>query len=482
MIGDFAGAGLTTDFAAVGPTGDFATMTPRKIVEELDRYIVGQEKAKRAVAIALRNRMRRQRLPEDIRDEIAPKNILMIGPTGVGKTEIARRLAKLCQAPFVKVEATKYTEVGYVGRDVESMIRDLMAAGLAMVKSEMQTGVKEEAERRAEERLLDLLLPGIKRPEDAAMPIAGMEAGETVAGSGAGGTSPNDSREKFRALLRAGKLDAREVEITVQGNSPAIEIFSGNQMEEMEVALGGLSGLFGGKRKKKTVSVAEARRVLAAEELDKLVDPERAAEEARRRVQETGIVFIDEIDKIANREGRSSGGVDVSREGVQRDILPIVEGSTVNTKWGTVDTSHILFIAAGAFNVSKPQDLIPELQGRFPIRVELEALSAKDFERILTEPKSALVKQYTQLLSSEGVELEFDSPAVARIAEIAASANARTENIGARRLATVMERLLEELSFEAPSMAGVKVTVDVAYVDSRFKDFAERQDLSRYIL
>ena len=487
---------MTDKSAVVDPSRDFATMTPRKIVEELDRYIVGQEKAKRAVAIALRNRMRRQRLPADIRDEIAPKNILMIGPTGVGKTEIARRLAKLCQAPFIKVEATKYTEVGYVGRDVESMIRDLMAAGLAMVKTEMQTGVKEEADRRAEERLLDLLLPGIKKPEENVVPLAVLEASEAEASGdplpggnpllggthATGGGAPNDSREKFRALLRAGKLDTREVEITVQGNGPAIEIFSGNQMEEMEVALGGLSGLFGGKKKKKTVSVAEARRVLAAEELDKLVDPERAAEEARRRVQETGIVFIDEIDKIANREGRSSGGVDVSREGVQRDILPIVEGSTVNTKWGTVDTSHILFIAAGAFNVSKPQDLLPELQGRFPIRVELEALSAKDFERILTEPKSALVKQYIQLLSSEGVELEFDAPAVSRIAEIAASANARTENIGARRLATVMERLLEELSFEAPSMAGVKVTVDIAYVDSRFKDFAERQDLSRYIL
>jgi ATP-dependent HslUV protease ATP-binding subunit HslU len=462
-------------------TDDFTMMTPRKIVEELDRYIVGQEKAKRAVAIALRNRMRRQRLPEDIRDEIAPKNILMIGPTGVGKTEIARRLARLCQAPFIKVEATKYTEVGYVGRDVESMIRDLMAAGLAMVKTEMQIGVKEEADRRAEERLLDLLLPGIKKADEPIGPSQTTFAQTKTALAGQDG-SASDSREKFRALLRAGKLDSREVEISVQGSSPAIEIFSGNQMEEMEVALGGLSGLFGGKRKKKAVSVAEARRVLAAEELDKLVDPERAAEEARRRVQETGIVFIDEIDKIANREGRSSGGVDVSREGVQRDILPIVEGSTVNTKWGPVDTTHILFIAAGAFNVAKPQDLIPELQGRFPIRVELEALSAKDFERILTEPKGALVKQYTQLLSSEGVELVFDSPAVARIAEIAAAANARTENIGARRLTTVMERLLEELSFEAPSMAGVKVSVDVAYVDSRFKDFAERQDLSRYIL
>jgi ATP-dependent HslUV protease ATP-binding subunit HslU len=465
-------------------TGEFESMTPRRIVEELDRYIVGQVKAKRAVAIALRNRMRRQRLGEDIRDEIAPKNILMIGPTGVGKTEIARRLAKLCQAPFVKVEATKYTEVGYVGRDVESMIRDLMAAGVAMVKAEMQAGVAEEAGRRAEERLLDLLLPGIKRTEagrpGAESAIAPFRAAEAF--EAAGQSQGPDTRERFRALLAEGKLDAREVEVTVSGGGPAIEIFSGNQMEEMEVALGGLSGLFGGKRKKKTVSVAEARRILAAEELDKLVDPDRASEEARRRVQETGIVFIDEIDKIANREGRAAGGVDVSREGVQRDILPIVEGSTVNTKWGVVDTSHILFIAAGAFNVSKPQDLIPELQGRFPIRVELEALSAKDFERILTEPKNALVTQYRMLLSTEGVELDFAAEAVSRIAEIAAAANSATENIGARRLQTVMERLLDELSFEAPSMAGVKVLVDQAYVDARFVDFALRQDLSRYIL
>jgi ATP-dependent HslUV protease ATP-binding subunit HslU len=468
-------------------------MTPRKIVEELDRYIVGQEKAKRAVAIALRNRMRRQKLPSEVRDEIAPKNILMIGPTGVGKTEIARRLAKLCGAPFIKVEATKYTEVGYVGRDVESMIRDLMAAGLAMVKAEMQVGVKEQAERRAEERILDLLLPGIKKPDEpmfGAVNLAGAtfpsqaqsalvssESSASNAASGAG-----DSREKFRALLRDGKLDAREVEINVQASNPAIEILSGNQMEEMEVALGGLANMFGGKRKKKAVPLSEARRIFIAEELDKLVDPERAAEEARRRVQESGIVFIDEIDKIANKEGHSGGGVDVSREGVQRDILPIIEGSNVSTKWGTVDTTHILFIAAGAFNVAKPQDLIPELQGRFPIRVELEALSAKDFERILTEPKNALVKQYSQLLSTEGVELDFLPMAVSRVAEIAAAANSRTENIGARRLTTVMERLLEELSFESPSMAGVKVTVDEAYVDSRFKDFAERQDLSKYIL
>jgi len=481
-------------------TGDFDSMTPRHIVEELDRYIVGQEKAKKAVAVALRNRMRRQRLPADTRDEIAPKNILMIGPTGVGKTEIARRLAKLCQAPFVKVEATKYTEVGYVGRDVESMVRDLMAAGVAMVKAEMQAGVREEAERRAEERLLDLLLPGIgpSAPRPAGPgPFAGPAAALTALTSGpvpgaAAGTASGtangeqaaagaDSREKFRALLRAGKLDSREVEITVQGSNPAIEILSGTQMEEMEVALGGLSNLFGGKRKRKSVAVPEARRILAAEELDKLIDPERASEEARTRVQENGIIFIDEIDKIANREGRSAG-VDVSREGVQRDILPIVEGSTVSTKWGSVDTTHILFIAAGAFNVSKPQDLIPELQGRFPIRVELEALSSSDFERILTEPRNALVKQYSQLLSTEGVDLDFTGGAVSRIAAIAAAANARTENIGARRLQTVMERLLEELSFEAPEMAGAKVLVDEAFVDSRFRDFAERQDLAKYIL
>jgi ATP-dependent HslUV protease ATP-binding subunit HslU len=460
-------------------------MTPRKIVGELDRYIVGQDKAKRAVAIALRNRMRRQMLPPEVRDEIAPKNILMIGPTGVGKTEIARRLAKLCGAPFIKVEATKYTEVGYVGRDVESMIRDLMAAGLAMVKAEMQVGVKEEAERRAEERILDLLLPGIKKPEEpvfGGLAFPGQTQPAIPAAELSTSSSAGDSREKFRALLRDGKLDGREVEINVQASNPAIEILSGNQMEEMEVALGGLANMFGGKRKKKAVPLSEARRILIAEELDKLVDPERAAEEARRRVQESGIVFIDEIDKIANKEGHSGGGVDVSREGVQRDILPIIEGSNVSTKWGTVDTTHILFIAAGAFNVAKPQDLIPELQGRFPIRVELEALSAKDFERILTEPKNALVKQYSQLLSTEGVELEFLPVAVSRVAEIAAAANSRTENIGARRLTTVMERLLEELSFESPSMAGVKVTVDEAYVDSRFKDFAERQDLSKYIL
>ncbi len=456
-------------------TDDFATMTPKAIVAELDRYIVGQDKAKRAVAVALRNRMRRSRLPDDIRDEIAPKNILMIGPTGVGKTEIARRLAKLCAAPFLKIEATKYTEVGYVGRDVESMVRDLMAAGIAMVRTELQAGVSEEAERRAEERLLDLLLPGIKSADE---PVGRTQATVMAPQSGGEGT-----RERFRALLREGKLDEREVEVTVQPSSgPAIEIFSGNQMEEMELALGGLSGLFGGKKKRRSVTVKEAKTILAAEELDKLIDQDKTVSIARERVQENGIIFIDEIDKIANREARTGGGMDVSREGVQRDILPIVEGSSVNTKWGPVDTTHILFIAAGAFNVSKPQDLIPELQGRFPIRVELEALSAKDFERILIEPKNALLKQYTMLMSAESVTIEFAEGAVRRIAEIAAAANSRTENIGARRLQTVMERLLEELSFDAPERAGESVVIDEAFVDSRFKDFAERQDLSKYIL
>jgi len=464
---------------------DFGTMTPRKIVEELDRWIVGQEKAKKAVAIALRNRMRRQRLPADIRDDIAPKNILMIGPTGVGKTEIARRLSRLCGAPFIKVEATKYTEVGYVGRDVESMVRDLMAAGIAMVKAELRQGVHEDAERRAEERVLDLLLPGVGKPEEPAVqvpPAPGAPIGFALpADSPAPGGG--DTREKFRAMLRAGKLDSREVEVSVTATkNPAIEIFSGNQAEEMEVALGGLMNMFGGKKKKRTVTVKEARSLFAEEELERLVDQDKAVEIARERVEQSGIIFIDEMDKIANREGRGGSGVDVSREGVQRDILPIVEGSTVSTKWGSVDTTHILFIAAGAFNVSKPQDLIPELQGRFPIRVELDALTVEDFVRILTEPKNALTSQYVSLLSTEAVTISFTPEAVRKLATIAATANSRTENIGARRLQTVMERLLEELSFEAPDMGGTSVLIDEAFVDSRFADFAERQDLSKYIL
>ena len=448
-------------------------LTPHKIVEELDRYIVGQEKAKKAVAIALRNRIRRQCLPPEIREEIAPKNILMIGPTGVGKTEIARRLAKLCNAPFLKIEATKYTEVGYVGRDVESMVRDLMAAAVSMVKEEMDSQVATEAKRRAEERLLDILLPGLAKSDE---PIGQSQATLIIPNSGM------ETKEKFRTLLKEGKLNSRQIEITVPAQGPQIELFAWTQFEEMNIALGGLQGLFGGSKKKKTVSVAEALPILEAEEKEHLVDQEKVVQEARRRTQELGIIFIDEMDKIANRDARGSSGIDVSREGVQRDLLPIVEGTTVNTKWGPIDTTHILFIGAGAFTVAKPQDLIPELQGRFPIRVELDALTGDDFVRILTEPKNALVTQYIQLLSTEDVQLEFNGDAIARIAEIAAAANRQSENIGARRLQTVMERLLEDISFDADKHTSTKVVIDRAYVDERFKDYVQQQDLSKYIL
>ncbi len=453
---------------------DFAVFTPKRIVEELDRHIIGQLKAKRAVAVALRNRLRRKCLPEAQREEIAPKNILMIGPTGVGKTEIARRLAKLCGAPFIKVEATKYTEVGYVGRDVESMVRDLMAAGYRMVMEEMALAVRADAERRVEERLLDLLLPGIgPKPET--------QSDKLIVPPALPGAA-SDTREKFRAMLKAGSLEDKMVELQVSaGASPAVEIFAGQQMEELESAFSGLANIFGGKKKKKTMPLKEARRVLLEEESERLVDKERASADARERVEQSGIIFIDEMDKIATREGKS-GGMDVSREGVQRDILPIVEGSKVSTKYGVVDTTHILFIAAGAFNVSKPTDLIPELQGRFPIRVELEALSAADFKRILTEPENALVTQYQQLLSTEGVELVFTEGSVDRLASIAERANSRTENIGARRLHTVMERLLEELSFDAPELRGTKVDITPEFVDGRFKGIFESEDLAKFIL
>ena len=494
---------------------DFAVFTPKHVVEELDRYIIGQNKAKRAVTIALRNRLRRKLLPEAAREEIAPKNILMIGPTGVGKTEIARRLAKLCGAPFIKVEATKYTEVGYVGRDVESMVRDLMAAGYRMVMEEMSARVKGDAERRTEERILDLLLPGLGAKPDAASQapitqpgataanwfltgntsIAGTAgvAGETAApasgaagaasaGASNGGSTLNPTREKFRTMLRSGLIEDKEIEVQVSAQAtPSIEIFSGQQMEEIESAFSGIANIFGGKKKKKLVTIKEARRILLEEESEHLVDKDRAAAEARERVEQSGIIFIDEIDKIASREGKS-GGVDVSREGVQRDILPIVEGSKVNTKHGVVDTTHVLFIAAGAFNVSKPSDLIPELQGRFPIRVELEALSAADFKRILTEPENALVTQYRQLLGTEGVELEFDDASIDRLASIAEKANARTENIGARRLHTIMERLLEDISFDAPGMSGTHVDITPEFVDGRFKGIFESEDLAKFIL
>lgn len=457
-------------------TEDFAVFTPRRVVEELDRYIIGQNKAKRAVAIALRNRLRRKLLPVAVREEIAPKNILMIGPTGVGKTEIARRLARLCGAPFVKVEATKYTEVGYVGRDVESMIRDLMAAGYRMVMEEMSSGVKGDAENRTEERLLDLLLPGLgAKPDAIASPSS--PAQPLVAPM-----AHSDTREKFRKMLKDGLLEDKEVEVQVSAQpAPTVELFAGQQMEELESAFSGLASIFGGKKKKKVVAIKDARRLIFEEESERLVDKDRASAEARERVEQSGIVFIDEIDKIASREGKS-GGMDVSREGVQRDILPIVEGSKVTTKYGVVDTTHVLFIAAGAFNVSKPSDLIPELQGRFPIRVELEALSAADFKRILTEPENALVTQYTQLLGTEGVGLSFSEPAVERLAAIAEKANSRTENIGARRLHTIMEHLLEDVSFDAPEMGGQNVDITPDFVDARFKGIFESEDLAKFIL
>jgi ATP-dependent HslUV protease ATP-binding subunit HslU len=470
-------------------------LTPAEIVRELDNFIIGQEKAKKAVAIALRNRVRRQRLPEELKDEVAPKNIIMIGPTGVGKTEIARRLSKLTGAPFIKVEATKYTEVGYVGRDVESMIRDLTANAVSMVKSELQEEVREEAEKRTEEQILDLLLPGVKgRDQEGGggagssggadggdRPAAGFQPPSTDEGSRAGGVS-NATREKFREKLRNGDLDEKEVDVNVSsgGGFPAIEIFSGSNFEEMDLNLGNLGNLFGGKKKKKRTSVKNAREIILQEEMDKLVDQDRVNDLAKQRVEQMGIVFIDEIDKIAAKENRQ--GVDVSREGVQRDILPIVEGSTVNTKYGMVNTAHILFIAAGAFHASKPSDLIPELQGRFPLRVELEALGADDFVRILTQPQNALIRQYTELLKTEGVEIEFTDSAIKELSEIAAEVNSRTENIGARRLHTIMELLLEELSFTAPDLKGRKIPITPDYVKERLSDVVQDQDLSRYIL
>jgi ATP-dependent HslUV protease ATP-binding subunit HslU len=462
---------------------DLDELTPRQIVEELDKYIIGQDKAKKAVAIALRNRMRRQQLSEDMRDEVAPKNIIMIGPTGVGKTEIARRLSRLCGAPFVKVEATKYTEVGYVGRDVESMIRDLVSVAVSMVKSSMQEQVREEAARRAEEALLDLLLPGIgtsaptPRPAGTALqPGPGQVPSESPPPA-----PPSGTREKFREKLRAGELEEKTVEVDVTRNQfPAIEIFSGTSLEELDVNLGNLGNIFGGRKKRKKTTVARAREILLAEEMDKLVDMDRVTEVAIQKAEQMGIVFIDEMDKIASRQNVT--GVDVSREGVQRDILPIVEGSKVNTRYGMVDTSHVLFIAAGAFHMSKPSDLIPELQGRFPLRVELGSLSREDFIKILTQPRNALIKQYVELLRTEGVELDFNDEAIRRLAEIASEVNSRSENIGARRLHTIMEALLEEVSYNASEIRGQTVRITREYVDERLKDIVEDQDLSRFIL
>jgi len=447
-------------------------LTPKEIVRELDTYIVGQNAAKRAVAIALRNRWRRQQLPPELRDEIAPKNIIMIGPTGVGKTEIARRLARLTRSPFLKIEASKFTEVGYVGRDVESIVRDLTEIAVKLVKDEKTRLNRETAERNARERILDLLLPDSRRP--AARP-AFVGAPEEQ--------PPTETREKLGVWLDEGRLDEREVEIDVKEQSyPSFEIFSAQGVEEMGVNMKDmLPGLFGGKSKRKKMRIGDARPIIIQEEAEKLVDQQNVAREAIERVEQSGIVFLDEIDKIAGRQN-ASHGPDVSREGVQRDLLPIVEGTTVNTKYGMAKTDHILFIAAGAFHVSKPSDLIPELQGRFPIRVELESLTEEDFVRILHEPKNALTMQYSALLATEGVTLTFADEAIAEVARYAALVNEKTENIGARRLHTILERLLDELSFDASEMGGQTVTIDAAYVQRVLAETVKDEDLSRYVL
>jgi ATP-dependent HslUV protease ATP-binding subunit HslU len=452
-------------------------LTPREIVSELDKHVIGQKNAKRAVAIALRNRTRRQKLPPDLAEEIIPKNIIMIGPTGVGKTEIARRLAKLANSPFLKVEASKFTEVGYVGRDVESMVRDLVEIAIDNVREEKLEDVADKAELNAEERLLDILLPPSPppRPDQTA-------GGVVIDASTSLTESSSRTREKLRQQLREGKLDDRTVEIDVrERNFPSFEILTNQGVEEMDVNIKDmLPNIFGQRTKKRKMKVNEAFEYLIQEEEQRLIDMDQVTRTAIDRVENSGIVFLDEIDKIAGREG--GHGPDVSREGVQRDILPIVEGTTVNTRYGMVRTDHILFIAAGAFHVSKPSDLIPELQGRFPIRVELQSLTMEDFVRILTEPKSSLVKQYTALLETEGVKLEFTPESLDEIAHFAFRVNESTENIGARRLHTIMERVLDELSFDAPEKKGEQFIVDADYVRKMLTDIVKDQDLSRYIL
>jgi ATP-dependent HslUV protease ATP-binding subunit HslU len=452
-------------------------LTPREIVVELDKYVVGQNDAKRAVAIALRNRMRRQKLTPDLAEEVIPKNIIMIGPTGVGKTEIARRLAKLANSPFLKVEASKFTEVGYVGRDVESMIRDLVDIAIDNIRAEKLEDVSDKAELNAEERLLDILLP----PAAPRVPEP-PQSGFVLEGTTTSGDSSNRTREKLRQQLREGKLDDRTVEIEVrERNFPSFEIISNQGVEEMDVNIKDmLPNIFGSRTKKRKMKVNEAFEYLIQEEEQRLIDMDQVTRMAIDRVEDSGIIFLDEIDKIAGREG--GHGPDVSREGVQRDILPVVEGTTVNTRYGMVRTDHILFIAAGAFHVSKPSDLIPELQGRFPIRVELQSLTMEDFIRILTEPKSSLVKQYTALLETEGVKLEFTKDALEEIARFAFRVNEGTENIGARRLHTIMERVLDEISFSASDRKGEHIVVDAAYVGKMLADIVKDQDLSRYIL
>ena len=497
-------------------------LTPKQIVEKLDTYIIGQEKAKKAVAIALRNRFRRLKLAEDIRDEVAPKNILMIGPTGVGKTEIARRLAKLCGAPFLKVEATKYTEVGYVGRDVESMIRDLMAVGFNDVKAEMEDELREKSVSIVEEKLLDLLLPGSNEKKSkkssteikpmgfltqeneneitidlnkVAQEMGNLQEQINLSNQEAANQQLSDeekaeeernksTREKFRQMLREGKLEDREIDMVVhrQNRMPSMEIIAGGSIDDLQNSMQGILNMMngGGKSKKRSVTVKEARKILTEETLENMIDQDKVSDEAKRRVEQSGIIFIDEIDKIAVHG--ESHGQDVSREGVQRDILPIVEGSNVNTKWGVIDTTHILFIAAGAFSVSAPSDLIPELQGRFPLRVELESLHQEDFKRILQEPKNSLIMQYTSLLETEGVKLNISEDALDRMSFIAEDVNARAENIGARRLHTIMEKVLSDISFEADEHSGETITIDAAYVDSKLTDVVQSEDLSRYIL
>ena len=525
--------GVTGNYNLMENTENKTELTPKQIVERLDSYIIGQEKAKRAVAVALRNRFRRLKLPEEIRDEVAPKNILMIGPTGCGKTEIARRLAKLCGAPFLKVEATKYTEVGYVGRDVESMIRDLMAVGYNDVKAEMEEQLREKSVSVVEERLLDLLLPGTgddkkkksdKPASDSKMdikplgflsqPSAGeitidlnkvaadmqsaldqaneaaaqqQKADEEAAESAEAAAEKereNHTREKFRQMLREGKLEDREVEMVVhrpQG-MPNMEIIAGGSIDDLQNSMQGILNMMNGqgRGKKRNITVKEARKILTEEVLDNMVDHDKVADEAKKRVEQSGIIFIDEIDKIAVHG--ESHGQDVSREGVQRDILPIVEGSNVNTKFGVVDTTHILFIAAGAFSVAAPSDLIPELQGRFPLRVELDSLHKEDFKRILSEPKNSLIMQYTSLLETEGVKLDITEDALDRMSTVAEEVNASAENIGARRLHTIMEKVLADINFEADEHKGETIKIDAAYVDEKLEGISQNQDLSRYIL